>query len=484
MSARIGSSWARSILENLEALAIAVVMALVLKYFLIEAYKIPTGSMQPTIMGDSTTGVFDRVLVNKLVYFFREPRRFEVIVFKNPLYQRQNYIKRLVAFGGERLTIRNGDLWVSRNPQEEASVQRKPDSVWRSVRKRIWPLENGQSLRQFLEIEGDAQIQGDEIRFSGQESRHCQVRNTRPIVDGYYDGYHPLLVNGSGRSHATDHHGDGNAVGDIEISAVLTPGANAGIVVAIAESDRVHELRIDSRQETSIVATGLRDPNARIQNERIVFKGESPSLRPGKKTRFSFRNVDDELVLVVDGEEIVRHQYLSAGVDLRFETLFSIAVEGEARVENLRVYRDIHYLPTGERQNLQQATYVVPEGHLFALGDNTQNSSDSRAWETVTFRWKEMKDGKEIVREEVGNHYKGGALNPDTNPRAVRDTTLFRNIFGQLHTIPGDRVLGHFANQEIASYNSLPGEMLLGKALAVFWPLRPFSPVWRLKWVR
>ena len=79
----------RSIMENVEALAIAIVMALILKYFLIEAYKIPTGSMQPQIMGDPPTGVFDRVLVNKLVYLLRGPERFEVVVFRKPLWQRQ-----------------------------------------------------------------------------------------------------------------------------------------------------------------------------------------------------------------------------------------------------------------------------------------------------------------------------------------------------------------------------------------------------------
>src|SRR5262245_38880877 len=119
----------RVFFENLESLAIAVVMALVLKFFLIEAYKIPTGSMQPTIMGDEHTN--DRVLVNKIVYFLRRPERFEVIVFRNPLNQRQNYIKRLIAFGGETLTIRNGDQFAGPTGGK-SEVLRKPEHVWRS----------------------------------------------------------------------------------------------------------------------------------------------------------------------------------------------------------------------------------------------------------------------------------------------------------------------------------------------------------------
>src|SRR5262245_53729182 len=64
----------RVLVENIESLGIAIVMALVLKYFLIEAYKIPTGSMQPTIMGSPQ--VSDRVLVNKYIYLLSEPQRF------------------------------------------------------------------------------------------------------------------------------------------------------------------------------------------------------------------------------------------------------------------------------------------------------------------------------------------------------------------------------------------------------------------------
>ena len=66
--------------DNLEAITFAVIMAVVLKYFIVEAYKIPTGSMQPTLMGNEETGVFDRILVDKLSYQFRDPERFEVAV--------------------------------------------------------------------------------------------------------------------------------------------------------------------------------------------------------------------------------------------------------------------------------------------------------------------------------------------------------------------------------------------------------------------
>ena len=63
----------------------AIAMALFLKHFVIEAYKIPSGSMQPTLIGDEDADIKDRILVDKLSYAFRDPRRWEVAVFRYPL---------------------------------------------------------------------------------------------------------------------------------------------------------------------------------------------------------------------------------------------------------------------------------------------------------------------------------------------------------------------------------------------------------------
>ena len=74
--------------DNLEAFTMALVVAVMLKYFVVEAYRIPSGSMQPTLMGWNDGrggGLFDRVLVDKLSYHQRDPERFEVVVFQFPL---------------------------------------------------------------------------------------------------------------------------------------------------------------------------------------------------------------------------------------------------------------------------------------------------------------------------------------------------------------------------------------------------------------
>ena len=75
--------------DNLEAIAFALVLALLLRHFCIEVFKIPTGSMEPTLFGDNSathpTTAGDRIIVDKLAYVFRGPLRWEVAVFHYPL---------------------------------------------------------------------------------------------------------------------------------------------------------------------------------------------------------------------------------------------------------------------------------------------------------------------------------------------------------------------------------------------------------------
>ena len=116
---------ARVVLENIEALAIAFVMALVVRQFALEVFKIPSDSMYPTLNGETTNG--DRVIVNKARYLFGGPNRWEVTVFKYPLDVRRNFIKRLVGMPNERFTVLDGDLWVN------GTIERKPPRVQRHV---------------------------------------------------------------------------------------------------------------------------------------------------------------------------------------------------------------------------------------------------------------------------------------------------------------------------------------------------------------
>ncbi|HKX46388.1 MAG TPA: signal peptidase I, partial [Planctomycetota bacterium] len=130
--------------DNVEALAMAIVLALVLKAFVLEAYKIPTGSMQPTLMGlnhspggGRSVAVSDRILVDKLTPLFRAPERWEVVVFRYPLDRATSFVKRIVGVPGDTLRIRDGDLQTRDAATGEWRAERRPDSVQRSMWKRL-----------------------------------------------------------------------------------------------------------------------------------------------------------------------------------------------------------------------------------------------------------------------------------------------------------------------------------------------------------
>jgi signal peptidase I len=83
-------------------LAIAVAVAFLVRVFVVQTFYIPSGSMEHTLE------VNDRVLVNKLVYDFRSPRRGEVVVFTSPVSWRTSpdetdFIKRVIGVGGDRV---------------------------------------------------------------------------------------------------------------------------------------------------------------------------------------------------------------------------------------------------------------------------------------------------------------------------------------------------------------------------------------------
>lgn len=86
---------------------VAFLVAWAIKSFIIQPFFIPSGSMEPTFYDG------DHVLVNKFIYRFSEPKRGDVIVFKYPLDKTKDYIKRIIAVGGETIEVRSGDVFIN-----------------------------------------------------------------------------------------------------------------------------------------------------------------------------------------------------------------------------------------------------------------------------------------------------------------------------------------------------------------------------------
>ena len=93
--------------EWVESIVIALAIALVIRTFIIEAFKIPSGSMRPTLE------VGDRIFVNKFIYRFQEPQRGNIVVFRYPLNPKRYFVKRLAAVGGEVIELKNGNIVIN-----------------------------------------------------------------------------------------------------------------------------------------------------------------------------------------------------------------------------------------------------------------------------------------------------------------------------------------------------------------------------------
>ena len=98
---RLPAAWR----ENLESILWAVALALAIRTFIVAPFKIPSGSMRPTLIEG------DRILVNKFLYRFREPRRGDIVVFRYPEDRKRSFIKRLIAVGGDTVEIREGAVY-------------------------------------------------------------------------------------------------------------------------------------------------------------------------------------------------------------------------------------------------------------------------------------------------------------------------------------------------------------------------------------
>ena len=165
--------------NSVESIYIAIVLAFVLRAFMVQAFVIPTGSMANSLYGEhfelecpschynypygsikpvprnksiippnaqcpncgyiysdagqKSKGVSlrggDKVLVMKYLYNFSPPKRWDVLVFKNPQSNRENYIKRLIGLPGETLQIIQGDVFISSDGGKNYRIARKPPEV-------------------------------------------------------------------------------------------------------------------------------------------------------------------------------------------------------------------------------------------------------------------------------------------------------------------------------------------------------------------
>ena len=110
---RKASGWMRTIVEIVIIVAAAFAIALLVQAFLVKPFTIHQVSMRPTLEEG------DRILLNRLVYHFREPARGDIIVLHSPLNADEDLVKRIVGIAGDGLSVLGGKLFVNGVAQDE-----------------------------------------------------------------------------------------------------------------------------------------------------------------------------------------------------------------------------------------------------------------------------------------------------------------------------------------------------------------------------
>jgi signal peptidase I len=110
-----------SIIETLDACIFAAVLSLIIITFVVQAFYIPSGSMEPTLM------INDRILVAKFLYRFEPVARGDVIVFRYPLNPQRDFVKRVMGRPGERAQLKEGVVYINGQRISEKGYTIKPD---------------------------------------------------------------------------------------------------------------------------------------------------------------------------------------------------------------------------------------------------------------------------------------------------------------------------------------------------------------------
>ncbi|MCC6408068.1 MAG: signal peptidase I [Planctomycetes bacterium] len=458
--------------DNIEAFTVAIIMAVMLKYFIVEAYKIPTPSMQPTLMGDEATGLFDRILVDKLSFHFREPERYEVAVFKYPLDRSKNFIKRIVGMPGEDFRIFNGDLWTRKDATEPWKVLRRP----RSVQGETWkPMHLSDDPRTGWTSDTKGwSARGHEVSARGDGRAQFKVSGSANVVDDFSHGYNAKIAPLQRAPGGLTRHN----VGDLRVEGEVTALAGCkSIAVEFIEGPRAYVLEIPGPAADANAAPRIRvrygSPDvgsaSKLATEAVANAYRLPA---GAAISFAAQNIDDLLSLEVDGELVCELEIAGAADNAAnaWGSSANLTIAGEgADFAELQTLRDIYYTSEAKTTEL-----TIPAGHYFMLGDNTQNSSDGREWTFERLSWPGEGSEGQIVR---GN--KRITENPVQVMTDEGMTTFFRDEWGELWSFPSQSATK--AMPEAAPL--VARELICGRAVFVFWPISPSYDAYRLRWV-
>ncbi len=339
-------------------------LVIVARWLLVDTWKVPTDSMQPFVHGDPESG--DRVVVFKPAFWWSEPTRFDpVLLREDGILQdqaEQYLLKRVVALGGERLEIQNGDLFISPGPDQDAALYCKSYQEFGELLVDVWEEPLAQPHNQRLEWD---------TAFVERRDAHLYLRPVAvadPLPCRYGQSIHSGFVDADGQAVAGSQE-----VHDVLLEVLFIPqDAETGFVAEMDEGLDQFRFVLHPGRGRAKVEVLHRRPDGLEYPTTAQFAG----FVEGQSHRIEVWNIDDTIGVAVDGQVVLTSQHSRVERILgvrRADPRFGV-IGGEAAVSGVRLRRDLYYLPGP----LGSAPVSLAPGEVFVLGDNSENSRDSR----------------------------------------------------------------------------------------------------------
>ncbi len=341
-------------------------------------YRLESAERRPVLKGD-------RIFVLKCLYQFVEPKRWDIVVFKNPLNPHENYIKRLVALAGETVEIVDGDIYI------DDKIARKP----RRVQEELWMCVYDNDYQPVNPRAGNFNSGVWRQPFVNTDGSKWNLRADGPTV---------FSLDSTGSYIHT--FGYSTRTGNDFRATYAYDDARYHPVMPIC-SDLMVRFDVQGRDSSATVGVGLTkygveyrgwvDLQGAMRIEKIHPDGRAEKMAsraietaPGDEPqRMRFANVDHVLVLEF-GDERLEHDLGDARDDAgrRRAVMPTVRVFGSGglRLWHVGIFRDMHYINFSalDGKKIFRADegdpFVLGADEFFVLGDNSPASLDCRWW--------------------------------------------------------------------------------------------------------
>ncbi|OHB79618.1 MAG: signal peptidase I [Planctomycetes bacterium RBG_16_55_9] len=334
----------------------------------------------------------DRILVLKCVYQFFEPKRWDVVVFKNPPEPTVNYIKRLIGRPGEKVQIIDGDVYI--NDQ----IARKPPKVqnelwmpvynndYQPVRPEKGAFKSGAWRQPFRNV-------GDSQWIVMDNDNPIQFRLDSPTEE-QADQIHTLVYDTTvGNSFRTTYayndvayYGNMPYCSDLMVRFDCLAASSRGCIgIALSKYETTYRAKID-------FSSGVLVVTRQEEGGEPVKLAETPIERPAtdEQAFVTFAYVDRLLVFEYDGtkwtHDLGRNLNDVGLVRRDIEPRVEIFGSGSLTLSHVAIFRDTHYTElrygnSGEPGRATKEAFLLEKDQFFVLGDNSPNSEDCRWWD-------------------------------------------------------------------------------------------------------